>query len=128
MIKKSIQFVLPGFEGFLMFGVLFIFFLLSMYMPSYNLKRVSVYQKIIIAIILLSNLYVVMEGLGFVILCYSGLLVILLVGGFYSMRFESGFKATRGVAVSNLIRFQFSKDFEALFKDTVFKNRNSIMK
>ena len=132
VIKKSVKYILPGFEGFLIFGVLFIFYLLSIFMQSHNLKRVSVYQKTVIAMgswsILLSNLYVAMGVFGFVVLCYVGLLVILLVGGFYSLRYESGFKVNRGVSVSNLIRFQFSKDFEALFNDTVFKSRNMRMK
>ena len=128
VIKKSVQYILPGFEGFLMSGVLLIFLILSILVPSYNLKRVSVYQKTVIAMsfwsILLSNLYVSIGGFGFVILCYMGLLIILLAGVGYSLRFESGFKVGRGVAVSNLIRFQFSKNFEALFNDTVFKSRN----
>ena len=98
------------------------------------MKKVKIYQIIILIAslwgLIMSVIYTsaVNNYVSFVV-CYFGILVILGFGILKSLKYPEGFKAERGIAISNLIRFEFSKGFDQLFCDSIFrKNINHVMK
>ena len=114
--------------------IIFFFTVITWFKTSYNMKKVKIYQIIILIAslwgLIMSVIYTsaVNNYVSFVV-CYFGILVILGFGILKSLKYPEGFKAERGIAISNLIRFEFSKGFDQLFCDSIFrKNINHVMK
>jgi hypothetical protein len=115
------------FMGFCLTGAIAFFLVITVKMSCFNLKKAKVYQVTVLGMstwgMFMSSLYVWAGRRAELIpLNFVGLGFILAFGAYCSFKIKIGFKSDQGVSISNLIRFQFSKEFHDMFRNSVFKD------
>ena len=103
----------------------------NIFSKPYNLERIKIFQMIGLFIntwgISFSVLYVQSgENRLFIILGYSGIATIFILGLPIIRRLPKGFKDQQGISIKSLVKFQFSKNKNVLFGDSIFQRVNDI--